>query len=208
MPEFNPALLRDKAKQRRYEKIDKDIDKIYPTIYRIENPEIIEGEPDYEKKIRAFKTRITSRYFCCLNYNYFLDNNITLNSLSYSLLWYISRIIDFNSNAVKFTREQSSKALNVNIKSIDNCIEDLCDNDIICKTDIRSMFIINHNVIFKGNIADFMILYKEVFGNSKPEVVDEFINDIDYVTGEEKARKGRILIKKYISNGKHKSTSI
>lgn len=208
MPEFNPALLRAKAKKRRYEKIDKDIDKIYPTIYEVKAPDIMDGEPDYEKKLKMIKANIAGRRFCCFDYNYALRNDINISKSSYELLWYIISIIEFNSNAVKFTKEEAAKQLNVSISTIDNCIEDLCDNDIICKTDIRSMFIINHNVIFKGNLVDFMILYKEVFGNNKPELADEFINDIDYVAGEEKARKGRILIKKYISNGKHKSTSI
>lgn len=203
MLEFNPALLKAKAKKRKYEKIDKDIDKIYPTIYEIKAPEIVDGEPDYEKKIRAIRASIAGRRFCCLDYNYMLRPDINLNKSSYELLWYIIKIIEFNSNAVKFTKEEAAKQLNVSVNTIDNCIEDLCNNDIMCKTDIRSTFIINHNVIFKGNLVDFMILYKEVFGNSRPEVIDEIISDIDYITGEEKARKGRALIKKYISNGKH-----
>lgn len=203
MPEFDFSLLRSKAKRRKYEKINKDIDKIYPTIYEIKAPEIIDGEPDYEKKIKAIKANIAGRRFCCLDYNYMLNSNVDITKNSYKLLWYIIKIIEFNSNAVKFTREEVAKYLDVNLTTVNDCIEDLCNNDIICKTDIRSTFIINHNVIFKGNLVDFMVLYKEVFGNSKPEVVDEIISDIDYITGEEKARKGRALIKKYISNGKH-----
>lgn len=207
MPEVNFDLLRSKAVQKRSSKFAKEVNKVYPTIYEIKTPEIVEDEPDYEKRIRMIKANIAGRKFSCTNHKHFLNPYVDLSKNGYKLLWYIMDIIEFNSNAVKFTREQAAKGLDVNVTTIDDAIESLCDNDIMCKTDVRSVFVINHNVIFKGNLIDFMLLYKEIFGNIKPEMIDEIITDIDYVTGEEKSRKGRILIKKYISNGKSKSIS-
>lgn len=200
----NPRLDAIKRKSKKYAK---EVNKVYPTIYEIKRIDITDDEPDFEKRIRLIKTNIAGRRFCCLSYKYFLENNIRLNSNTFALLMYICDCIEFNSNAVKITREKAANALQINVTTVDDAINNLCDYDVICKTDIRSLFIINHNVVFKGNLVDFTLIYNDVFHNIIPERVNDVINDYDYVENKEIAKKGRILIKKYISNGKYKSTS-
>ena len=49
--------------------------------------------------------------------------------------------------------------LNVGRRAIIDAVAFLCNNSIICRTDIRGIFIVNHNLVFRGNIEQFYKTY-------------------------------------------------
>ena len=49
--------------------------------------------------------------------------------------------------------------LNVGRRAIIDAIAFLCNNSIICRTDIRGVFVVNHNLVFRGNIEQFYKTY-------------------------------------------------
>ena len=71
------------------------------------------------------------------------------------VLSYIIHHLKWNSNTVTINYTELREAVKVNLRVITAAVSFLCDNDIIYRTDIKDMLIINHNVIFYGSIETF-----------------------------------------------------
>lgn len=76
------------------------------------------------------------------------------------VLSYIIHHLKWNSNTVTIDYTELREAVKVNLRVITAAVSFLCDNDIIYKTDIKDMLIINHNVIFYGSIETFYKSYR------------------------------------------------
>ena len=76
------------------------------------------------------------------------------------VLTYIIHHLKWNSNTVTINYTELREAVKVNLRVITAAVSFLCDNDIIYRTDIKDMLIINHNVIFYGSIEiiDFFVV--------------------------------------------------
>lgn len=85
------------------------------------------------------------------------------------VLTYIIHHLKWNSNTVTINYTELREAVKVNLRVITAAVSFLCDNDIIYKTDIKDMLIINHNVIFYGSIETFYKNYRLLCRN-KPVI--------------------------------------
>lgn len=85
------------------------------------------------------------------------------------VLTYIIHHLKGNSNTVTINYTELREAVKVNLRVITAAVSFLCDNDIIYRTDIKDMLIINHNVIFYGSIETFYKNYRLLCRN-KPVI--------------------------------------
>lgn len=47
---------------------------------------------------------------------------------------------------------------------INSAIDELCQYNVICRTDINGTYIVNHNYLFRGNYDDFINVYMNEYG--------------------------------------------
>ena len=85
------------------------------------------------------------------------------------VLTYIIHHLKWNSNTVTINYTELREAVKVNLRVITAAVSFLCDNDIVYRTDIKDMLIINHNVIFYGSIETFYKNYRLLCRN-KPVI--------------------------------------
>lgn len=85
------------------------------------------------------------------------------------VLTYIIHHLKWSSNTVSINYTELREAVKVNLRVITAAVSFLCDNDIIYRTDIKDMLIINHNVIFYGSIETFYKNYRLLCRN-KPVI--------------------------------------
>lgn len=85
------------------------------------------------------------------------------------VLSYIIHHLKWNSNTVTINYTELREAVKVNLRVITAAVSFLCDNDIIYRTDIKDMLIINHNVMFYGSIETFYKNYRLLCRN-KPVI--------------------------------------
>lgn len=85
------------------------------------------------------------------------------------VLTYIIHHLKWNSNTVTINYTELREAVKVNLRVITAAVSFLYDNDIIYRTDIKDMLIINHNVIFYGSIETFYKNYRLLCRN-KPAI--------------------------------------
>lgn len=74
-------------------------------------------------------------------------------------LLYVINNLEWNSNIVYLDYNIIADELNVGRRAIIYAVAFLCNNSIICRTDIRGIFIVNHNLVFRGNIEQFYKTY-------------------------------------------------
>lgn len=74
-------------------------------------------------------------------------------------LFYIINNLEWNSNIVYLDYDVIADELNVGRRAIIDVVAFLCNNSIICRTDIRGVFVVNHNLVFRGNIEQFYKTY-------------------------------------------------
>lgn len=94
---------------------------------------------------------------------------------------YIIKKIKPQSNKIEFDYEEMSKLFNIAISTCIDAVSDLTNrsnNQIISKTTIKGLFVINHKLIFKGDYEKFMKRYYTLY-DGEPAKLDD---------------KGRIII--------------
>lgn len=74
-------------------------------------------------------------------------------------LFYIINNLEWNSNIVYLDYDIIADKLNVGRRAIIDAIAFLCNNSIICRTDVKGIFVVNHNLVFRGNIEQFYKTY-------------------------------------------------
>ena len=74
-------------------------------------------------------------------------------------LFYVINNLEWNSNIVYLDYDIITDELNVGHRAIIDAIAFLCNNSIVCRTDIKGLFIVNHNLVFRGNIEQFYKTY-------------------------------------------------
>lgn len=101
-----------------------------------------------------------------------------LSRIGFVLLTYIGYNIKINANRIFITEEDFYTTTGLSRVSLYRAIKELIEFGIIAETSRKSLFIVNHRIIFKGNQAKFIQIYNEKF-EGKPAQLDE---------------KGRIII--------------
>lgn len=190
------AVLKKEQKKRAVELL-----KIAPTCFKL--PDIIEHVEPLTEFLREVKRIAKGRIFYTRNQNFFVNNKIILSSLAGWLVDYICYTIEFDSNIVKLNVDDIGLLINKKKSVIYEAIQELDDNNIIKKTDINQTYVINHNVIFKGDLVEFLYNYYELYGKGKAPLGDKLFDDIDYINGKIKNRKELKI--KHIIYGKSES---
>lgn len=88
----------------------------------------------------------------------------------YSMAMQIAYILEPNTNIVKITKEVSSALYSRSGKPArywTTVVNILQDYGFMVRTNQKSTYVINHNIIFKGNLKGFAEKYKEIYGDYK-----------------------------------------
>ena len=73
---------------------------------------------------------------------------------------YIRLNIIYNGNYVEITEKDFMQFSGLQKNCFYNAIEDAINNKIIARTTRKSIYVVNHNMIFKGNLGEFIAKYK------------------------------------------------
>lgn len=112
-----------------------------------------------------------NRNFVTINTNFI--NNIRYFDKGANIIFiHICKNIDFNSNVIKFTEKDIIDEYGINAETFYNGLNVLYNFDVIKATTRKSVYVVNHNIIFKGSIGDFIKEYNKYYKN-----VDVIIND-------------------------------
>lgn len=87
---------------------------------------------------------------------------------------YIIKKIKPQSNKIEFDYNEMSNMFNVDINTCINAVSSLtnkADNQIIVKTTIKGLFVVNHKLIFKGDYEKFKKRYYLLY-NNEPAKLD------------------------------------
>lgn len=82
-----------------------------------------------------------------------------LNSSDIRLVLYIISLLKFNSNIVEIDKQKAAKAIGLTESTLRNTIGNIIRANILVATDEDNIFVINHNIIFKGDYNEFIKNY-------------------------------------------------
>ena len=93
-----------------------------------------------------------------------------LPRIAYSMAMQIAYVLEPNTNMVKITQQISSAVYSRSGKSSTywtTVVNQLEDYGFLVRTNQRSTYVINHNIIFKGDLSAFAKKYKDLYGDYK-----------------------------------------
>ncbi|UVM90256.1 MAG: RNA polymerase [Bacteriophage sp.] len=100
------------------------------------------------------------RNFVTINID-FISNMKYFDKGANTIFIHICKNIDFNSNVIKFTEKDIIDEYSISVETFYNGLNILYNFDVIKATTRKSVYIINHNIIFKGSIGDFIKEYNK-----------------------------------------------
>lgn len=119
------------------------------------------------------------RYFVDSRYTYtnyaMITNNLsnaikTFNNADIKVLFAIIDSINYNSNIIHITYGDIRNLTNiVSDETIFNSLCNLVNNNIIYRTDIKSTYVINHTMMFKGDYDTFVKIYNDMYSDVSPD---------------------------------------
>lgn len=166
----NPKI---NANKRRYinkasENYDKAASKVIKTIFTLNTNRNKDSEEIYEGlkgQILLNKIgKIKRKSYHTVNDDFWIYIE-DLNPQQVILLIYISCHLDYNSNVFVADYEQISNDLHLSLSRTKNLFTELLaiPNQIIAKTNIAKVYLINHNVLFRGSYDEFIEIYNELY---------------------------------------------
>lgn len=161
------------ANKRRYinkasENYDKAASKVIKTIFTLNTNRNKDSEEVYEGikgQILLNKLgKIKRKSYHTVNDDFWIYIE-DLNPQQVVLLIYISCHLDYNSNVFVADYEQISNDLHLSLSRTKNLFTELLaiPNQIIAKTNIAKVYLINHNVLFRGSYDEFIDIYNELY---------------------------------------------
>ena len=166
----NPKM---NANKRRYinkasENYDKAASKVIKTVFTLNTNRNKDSEEIYEGlkgQILLNKLgKIKRKSYHTVNDDFWIYIE-DLNPQQVVLLIYISCHLDYNSNVFVADYEQISNDLHLSLSRTKNLFTELLaiPNQIIVKTNIAKVYLINHNVLFRGSYDEFIDIYNELY---------------------------------------------
>lgn len=166
----NPKM---NANKRRYinkasENYDKAASKVIKTIFTLNTNRNKDSEEVYEGikgQILLNKLgKIKRKSYHTVNDDFWIYIE-DLNPQQVVLLIYISCHLDYNSNVFVADYKQISNDLHLSLSRTKNLFTELLaiPNQIIAKTNIAKVYLINHNVLFRGSYDEFIDIYNELY---------------------------------------------
>lgn len=99
-------------------------------------------------------------------------NKIHLDPYCHTLLFFILSKVEYYSNTVTFKLNEAVSATGICKNSVINSINKLQKKNIINKTNTQSLYVINHNLIFKGDLNKFIRQYNKLYEGKYAEKDD------------------------------------
>mgnify|MGYP004641290503 FL=1 len=117
-------------------------------------------------------TVINDGIYCLIEpYKLFeLADRLPKNAFKYLMI--ICKELLPDTNIITLVGTEVAKKYNFNVAHIQSYNAILCDLNIIVRTDVQSTFVINHNIIYKGDLNKFAKNYKEMYHDSVPERIN------------------------------------
>lgn len=198
MPElvFNNKFTKA-FKQSVSSKAEKTVGKISPTCFTLPNVNDKEFSNDWLKVINPV---VEHKTFYIRDYDWFVKNKICVSGTANFIIDYIMKNIEFNSNVIKIKVEDIADILDKGRQTIYDALAELDENHIIKFTDIKGVYVVNHNAIFKGNLALFLSVYYKTYGPKNSKIKITYIPKIDYIEGTIKENY-KLCIKQYVAHG-------
>lgn len=119
-------------------------------------------------KIHVLINMYNSKEYCLDEYNNEKDKPISAHSIA--LLMFIISKLRINCNFVKFTIKEACDYTMLGKNSILAAINNLDEHCIIRKTTNNSIYVINHNYIFKGSLEDFIEAYNKLYDGKRAKL--------------------------------------
>lgn len=166
----NPKM---NANKRRYindasECYDKAASKVIKTVFTLNTNRNKDSEEIYEGlkgQILLNKLgKIKRKSYHTVNDDFWIYIE-DLNPQQVVLLIYISCHLDYNSNVFVADYEQISNDLHLSLSRIKHLFTELLaiPNQIIVRTNIAKVYLINHNILFRGSYDEFIDIYNESY---------------------------------------------
>ena len=162
----NPKM---NANKRRYinkasENYDKATSKVIKTIFTLNTNHNKDSEEIYEGLKDQILLNKLGKSYHTVNDDFWIYIE-DLNPKQVVLLIYISCHLDYNSNVFVADYEQISNDLHLSLSRTKNLFTELLaiPNQIIAKTNIDKVYLINHNVLFRGSYDEFIEIYNELY---------------------------------------------
>lgn len=147
--------------------IQKDIAKIIPTNFSLDI-EIDEKEV-LNSVINNYQINLTKNITKGLKYgiagSLFDILAPILPREVFLLVSYIRLNIEYNSNYVRITEKEFIGFSGLQRNKFYDAINSAIKNKIISSTTRKSIYVVNHNMIFKGNLGEFIVKYKNKYPN-------------------------------------------
>ena len=187
MPVFNPKVFKasiviNKAKTSFKESIVEDANELINTI--LPSPFIIERNKVryevYDEIINKIinKEFYVNREFACteLLFAIVVDN---LSPSAIRILCKLTALLQLNKNYIYLPNKVIETLCKLDTKSVIKGINELIINKVLARTNRKSIYVINHNILFKGDYKKFEDLYNAVFGDMDiNDVIDDKDNKI------------------------------
>lgn len=101
-----------------------------------------------------------------------LDKERYFNEATLHLFNYICRNLAYMSNVIEFTESAITEYYGISTNTFYKALQTLYTANVIKPTTRKSVYIVNHNYIFRGNYIEFIQLYKEMYSD-KDVIVNE-----------------------------------
>ena len=161
MPEFN---FKSPVVTRKVRETEIILEEVIPSPFFVEKElkdiNIVEAEASRINIIQSFYER---RGYAQISTD--LLNYITNNAKSVvivKLICYIAKTIKFNSNKIILKENDETKKI-CSFIHLHRYIKELEINNIIRRTTKQSVYVVNHEMIFKGSYSDFIKVYLDIY---------------------------------------------
>lgn len=184
MPEYNFSKKILSRKERDSKKI---LAEVVPSPFFVERElkdcNIVESEAARLRVVRSFYER---RGYCQISnkltgYIAYFAKSLT----SVKLINYIAHNLKFNSNKIVLKENEDTKRI-CSFSNLHRHIDELESQNIIRRTTEQGIYVVNHEMIFKGSYSDFIKVYLDTY------------KEVGIMLDE----KGRVVLDKHIKYGK------
>ena len=159
---FNPKVTR-RVKEIIAERTAKIVENIGPTVFdtdiQIEDKPITSLFNIINTNYQITKKTVIGRQFVMIGME-FLPTKHLLSRNAQIIIDYICINIAWCSNAIKFTKDDIMLFHNMDDHGYYNALNELINVNLIRKTTRKSVYIVNHNYLFKGSLHDFVEIYR------------------------------------------------
>ena len=109
-----------------------------------------------------------------------LDKERYFNEATLHLFNYICRNLAYMSNVIEFTESAITEYYGIKSHTFYKALQTLYTANVIKPTTRKSVYIVNHNYIFRGNYTEFIQLYKEMYNDKDVSVNEDGNIVLDY----------------------------